>query len=233
MSNSIEDLLILKYQKYHTGEIYKEVPVGQVENKMRKRRIDAILIENKNNEIYERGDYSLVKIKDKIKDNKIHLIEAKKNLGRNVVGQVEVGKYLVESEFKPNKIISVALCAKSHPDIKKYCNKKDIKVKIYNINTKNSDTSIAEQREVKADKNIDYKIDDIRDKPDKKRYGAFKRGWEDATKGKLYNSVNNKKTHTNIGNLFGWIYGECSDEMKKRVWEQYIKNNKMFLDMNW
>lgn len=37
-----------------------------------------------------------------------------------------------------------------------------------------------------------------------------------------------KKTHTNMGNLSGWIYGNCSDEKIEKIWEQYIKNTDKF-----
>jgi hypothetical protein len=45
--------------------------------------------------------------------------------------------------------------------------------------------------------------------------------------------VYRKKTHTNIGNLFGWIYGECPEEVKKEIWNQYSENNKSYLGKRW
>ncbi|MGM0409829.1 MAG: hypothetical protein ACQEQF_03620 [Bacillota bacterium] len=229
MSDSIEDLLILKYQENHPGKIYKEVFVGKVENKMRRRRIDAILIEGKRNEVYERGEYKIAEVKNEIKNEKIHILEAKKNLNRNVIGQVEVGKYLIKNDFEPREIIPVALCANTHPDIKKYCKQKNIKAEIYNMNINNSVSLETDEAKVKEKQ----KVIDKRTSPNREKFGAFKRGWKDAQKGKLYNSVKNKRTHTSIGNLFGWIYGECSNKMKKRVWEQYIKNSREYLDINW
>ena len=236
MPSSIEDLLIKKYHKDYPGKIYKEVSVGKVENKMRQRRIDAILIEGKENEIIDQGEYNLDEVRNEIMGEKIHLIEAKRSLGRYVIGQIEVGEYLVENDFKPNKVISVALCANSHPDIEKYCELKNIKVEIYNINIADEkDCSKNPSKNIKNENNNSNKIaiNDGRKPPDRQRFIAFKRGWKDATKGKLYDSVNNKKTHTNMGNLFGWIYGECPEEMKKRVWEQYIKNNREYLGKEW
>jgi len=52
---SIEDLLISEYSENNSGEIYKEVPVGKIENKKRQRRIDALLIEGNKSKIHEQG----------------------------------------------------------------------------------------------------------------------------------------------------------------------------------
>lgn len=77
-------------------------------------------------------------------------------------------------------------------------------------------------------------IQDHRKTPDGDRLRAFKHGWSDATdKGIMYNSIEESKTHQNMGNLFGWIYGESSDELKKKVWEQYIEVNREFLHKAW
>ena len=40
-------------------------------------------------------------VEKEIEGEIIHVIEAKRKLGRNVIGQIEVGKYLVESDFEP------------------------------------------------------------------------------------------------------------------------------------
>lgn len=236
MPSSIEDLLIKRYHKDHPGRIYKEVPVGKVENKKRQRRIDAILIEGKENEINNQGEYNLYEVRNEIKGEKIHLIEAKRSLGRYVIGQVEVGEFLVENDFKPNRVISVALCAKSHPDLEKYCKLKNIKIEIYNINITDKKESTKKLSKIIKDENDNSNnitVNDGRKPPDRQRFIAFKRGWKDATKGKLYDSIYKKKTHTNMGNLFGWIYGECPEEMKKKVWERYIKNNREHLGKEW
>jgi len=183
MGSNIEDSLILKYHNDYSGKIYKEVPVGRVDNKKRQRRIDAILIEGEENNIYIWGEYSIKQVKKDIKGKKIHLIEAKRRLGRNVIGQVEVGKYLAKKDFDPKEILCIALCGKGHSDLEEYCDNKDIKVKIYKIKYNNTDIDselISEE--------IDN-IKDIRKKPDKSRFVAFLRGWKDATNNNLYNSI--------------------------------------------
>lgn len=36
---------------------------------------------------------------------------------------------------------------------------------------------------------------------------VFMGGWTDAVNGTLYESVLDRKTHANMGNLFSWIFG--------------------------
>lgn len=227
---SIEDSLIIKYHEDHPGTVYKEFKVGKIDNKMRLRRIDAILIEGEEDIIYEQGEYKVEEVRNKVRGSTIHLIEAKKSLGRYVIGQVEVGKYLFKHDFNPQEVIPIALCARSHSDMVEYCNIKDIKVKIYKINNKHSKSNKVAPQESKSS----FKdIDDNRGSPNNYKYSAFKRGWNDAIKGKLYDSIKVKKTHANMGNLFGWIYGDCPDEMIKKVWDSYIENNNKYFDKEW
>jgi hypothetical protein len=42
--------------------------------------------------------------------------------------------------------------------------------------------------------------------------------------GKLYATVGDRKTHANMGNLFGWIFGSQSAEFKAHIWDLYIEN---------
>lgn len=225
---SIEDLLISEYNNNFSGEIYKEVPVGQIEDKNRQRRIDAVLIKNNNNKIHQQGKYNLEEFKQKVKNKKINLIEAKRKLGRAVIGQIEVGMHLFNIDFKPKEIQGVALCSRTNTDIKKYCDLKNIDVVIYPkdklYSNKNNTKASKNKSNSKNNSRGTTEIKDIRNEPDKLRFGSFKRGWNDALDGKLYDTIKEIKTHSNIGNLFGWIYGDCSDEMKERIWNQYIEN---------
>lgn len=72
---------------------------------------------------------------------------------------------------------------------------------------------------------------DIRNfEPSEDHRRVFLGGWTDAVNGKLYTTVLNRKTHANMGNLFGWIYGDQSREFKLAVWYQYcdatLRDNK-------
>nr|AGF93113.1 hypothetical protein FLSS-17_0021 [uncultured organism] len=71
-------------------------------------------------------------------------------------------------------------------------------------------------------------LKDDRSPPDKRRLRAFKTGWTDATKEEpeWYETNKEKRTHQNMGNLFGWVYGEASNAIKEKVWEQYVEINK-------
>jgi len=218
-----EDKLIKKYWKDNPGKLFMEVPVGKVRN--RKRRIDAIIISEKENELCDQHS----DVEEEIEGEIIHVIEAKRRLGRNVIGQIEVGKHLVESDFEPAKVKPVIICGKLHSDLEDYCENQNIEVVKYDIETgnqnqkNNSKTNIAES----------IKVSDNRNPPDTYRFGAFKRGWNNAVSGQLYQSIKTKKTHANMGNLFGWIYGEASDEFKEKAWEQYIENNIQYFEKEW
>ena len=52
--------------------------------------------------------------------------------------------------------------------------------------------------------------------------GAFLGGWTDAVNGKRYATIDIKKTHQNMGNLFGWIFGDKPDEFRRQIWELYL-----------
>ena len=65
---------------------------------------------------------------------------------------------------------------------------------------------------------------DMRRPPDEARRRAFLAGWTDAVSGRLYNSVLYRKTHANMGNLFGWIYGDVSKEFRLATWTRYVEN---------
>ncbi len=64
---------------------------------------------------------------------------------------------------------------------------------------------------------------DIRTRnPQEQHRGAFLRGWNDAARdGRLYKTVLGMKTHANMGNLFGWIYGQQSLDFKLETWYRY------------
>ncbi|MEE8522740.1 MAG: hypothetical protein V3T72_02315, partial [Thermoanaerobaculia bacterium] len=68
---------------------------------------------------------------------------------------------------------------------------------------------------------------DIRDRGPSRDYrAAFLAGWTDAVKGQLYETtVSTKKTHANMGNLFGWIYGEQDREFRLETWYRYLSRS--------
>jgi hypothetical protein len=48
---------------------------------------------------------------------------------------------------------------------------------------------------------------------------VVRRSWEAGT---LYGSVHVVKTHANMGNLFGWIYGDMPEEFREETWARYV-----------
>ncbi len=53
---------------------------------------------------------------------------------------------------------------------------------------------------------------------------AFMGGWTDAVKGNRYDTIDSRKTHANMGNLFGWVFGAKPDDFKIQIWELYLEN---------
>lgn len=53
---------------------------------------------------------------------------------------------------------------------------------------------------------------------------VFMGGWTDAVNRKLYASIGDRKTHKNMGNLCGWIFGQQTGEFKDHIWDLYIAN---------
>lgn len=50
------------------------------------------------------------------------------------------------------------------------------------------------------------------------------RGWDAAVAGALFGSVYKVKTHANMGNLFGWIYGDMPEEFSDATWARYVES---------
>ncbi len=61
--------------------------------------------------------------------------------------------------------------------------------------------------------------------PQSAHRAAFMKGWADAAvKQNRYATIDSHKTHANMGNLFGWIFGDKSEDFKKEIWELYLEN---------
>jgi hypothetical protein len=46
--------------------------------------------------------------------------------------------------------------------------------------------------------------------------------WGNAVAGILYDPIHTTKTHANMGNLFGWIYGDMPEEFREETWVRYV-----------
>jgi hypothetical protein len=66
---------------------------------------------------------------------------------------------------------------------------------------------------------------DIRDRdPQATHRAVFMGDWTDAVNGKRYATIDSRKTHANMGNLFGWIFGKKDEEFRNHIWTLYVEN---------
>lgn len=161
--------------------------------------------------MHTQESYTVAKAEAAIRGATVHLLEAKRTLNRNVIGQVEVGEALLERDFAQAEIVRVAVCADGNEDLQWYCDRKDIRTAIYPVETPTPD------RQPNTGKR-----QDVRKPPDAARQRAFLSGWTAAVNGQLYGTVTSKKTHANMGNLFGWIYGDQPEEFRLETWDRYV-----------
>ena len=73
------------------------------------------------------------------------------------------------------------------------------------------------------EKRLDGRVD-RRKPPDEFRRRAFMNGWDSAVAGILYTTIHTKKTHANMGNLFGWIHGDMPEEFRDETWARYVES---------
>jgi len=102
------------------------------------------------------------------------------------------------------------VCAVPNSDLEAFCRDEGIDVHLY---------PIPHGGELVVDEN-DGRVD-VRRPPDEARRRAFLAGWTEAVGGQLYNSVLHHKTHANMGNLFGWVYGDMPRDFRLRTWARY------------
>lgn len=215
--STLEDRLLQEHSKTNPGKFYLEVPVRRLSEPGRDRRIDAVLIPGMPTQFLELCDYSIAEATEAIRQNCVHVIEAKHALNRGVIGQVLVARHLVARIMKPHEIIMDVVCIKGNPDLEEFCEQTGIDVHLYS-NIKSELHQSGPMHSTPSGR-----IDERR-APDRNRRGAFLTGWTEAAKGRLYGSVRQRKTHANMGNLFGWIYGDMPDEFRLATWKRYVKH---------
>jgi len=210
--NTLEDRLLARYHEEHPGTLFLELEVGGEDPVHRPRRIDGVLVPAGDSVVRPQQGYSRQDALDAIRGQPVHLLEAKRTLNRNVFGQVVAGVDLLRRGFEPSEIVAVAVCADGNLDIQGVCERHGIDVALFKI--QRLDRSHAGETPGDGRK-------EARFAPDEARMRAFLAGWSDAVSGHLYRTVRSKKTHANMGNLFGWIYGDQPDEFRLETWERY------------
>lgn len=63
---------------------------------------------------------------------------------------------------------------------------------------------------------------DIRQDPQNTHRTTFLGDWTDAVNGKRYATIDKRKTHANMGNLFGWIFDKQPQKFKDLIWTLYV-----------
>jgi hypothetical protein len=209
---SLEDRLLDLYLRDNPGHLFLEVEVGQGDENCGPRRLDGLLIPGGESRVCTQGSFSRADIAAAVQGKHVHVLEAKRKLNRTVIGQVQVGVALLERMFAPTSVRGVAVYALGNPDLEWYCREQGIQMAFYPKERRGGG---------RAEKRPDGRVD-RRKQPNEYRRRAFMKGWDNAVAGILYDTIHTTKTHANMGNLFGWIYGDMPDEFRVATWEQYV-----------
>ena len=206
-----EDRLLALYLATNPGHLFLEVEVGHGDEYCGPRRLDGLLVPCVDRHVRAQGTFSRADVAAAVQGQHVQVLEAKRKLNRTVIGQVQVGVALFRREFNPASVHGVAVCALGNPDLEWYCREQNIRTALYPM-----DLPKGVARTLK-----DGRVD-RRKPPDPGRKLAFMRGWDAAVAGTLYGSVHVVKTHANMGNLFGWIYGDMPEEFREATWARYV-----------
>jgi len=219
---TLEDSLLKRYVEDQPGELFLEVEVGSRGPNRGPRRLDGVLIPGPQLHIRPQHSYNLIDLAQAVKGSVVHVLEAKLRLNRSVIGQIEVGMALFEMDFRPGSVIGVAVCADGNVDLEWYCSERNLRTAIY-----------MDMLPLRTGVEITGTggPSDVRQPPDLARKNAFLKGWQDALGGVLYESVRIRKTHANMGNLFGWIYGDKPSEFRDATWDHYAASLEFDRDL--
>lgn len=211
--STFEDRLLKRYFDKNAGTAYLELPISIASEAGRARRIDAVLIRGEPEQVYPQGSYSAEEAAEAIRGREVHVIEAKHALNRGVIGQVIVAKHLIQEAMNPASATMAVVHAHDNPDLRGFCELQGIRVKEYAMGEPESPPWPPGDDPV-----------DVRRPPDEPRRRAFLAGWTRAVNGDLFGSIRRRKTHANMGNLFGWIHGDVPEEFRLETWRRYVEN---------
>ena len=212
---TVEDRLLKAYLEKTGGTLFLEVRVGGSANPLASRRIDGVLIPELETRAYPSGSYDSQQVSEAVEDRTVHLIEATRSLNRGVIGQVVAGSSLFARDFKPARIHPVALCGLGESDLEWACAENGVEAVVLPL-------ELAEPSEDPSSASTPGAARvDHRGETNQAKRTAFLAGWTDAVKGQLYRTNREKKTHANMGNLFGWIYGDQDLDFRIETWDRY------------
>ncbi len=214
---TFEEELLKKYYNQNPGQLYLKVKLGDAGDISEPINIFSLLLEDGSGEILLPEDYTITRLEKKSSGSSIKVIESCPTLNSETAGNLLVISSLVQEQLSPASLKKILLCSESNKNLVDFCDKNNIKVIEY------SDFE-SDNLEVSRERGQE-KFIDIRKKPDESRRRAFLKGWDDAVGGDLYTGAYRYKTHANMGNLFGWIYGDVDEKFRERTWERYIGNS--------
>lgn len=210
---TFEDRLLASYYfEAPPGLLFLEVEVGRGSDN-RPRWLDGLLIPGGAGRVRSQGTFNRADIAAAVQGQHVHLLEADQKLSRTVIGQVQVGVALLKRDFKPASVQGVAVCALGNPDLEWYCREQGIRTALYPMDLPRCEAGIPEGGPV-----------DKRKPPSANSRQAFMMGWDAAVAGRLFNTVHAVKTHENMGNMFGWIYGDKPEWFRQETWEKYVES---------
>ncbi len=215
---TFEERLIDKYFKDLKGDLYLKVELGETEGKNEPITISALLISSAGNNVHLPEDYSNPLLAEAAEGKDVNIIESCHTADGETLGKLLVGTDLVKKRLSPANINRVLLCGQKNVNIEDFARERNIKIIEYEKLNFGGISAAGSKRS--------QKFVDIRKKPDESRKRAFLKGWKDAVSGDIYSGAYDYKTHANMGNLFGWIYGDVNKSFRKQTWERYIDKSE-------
>lgn len=164
--STFEDWLLKKHFDENAGTAFLELPISIASEAGRARRIDAVLIPDGPDLIYQQGDYLRDEAAEAIRGEVVHVIEAKRTLNRGVIGQVMVVKDLIEDAMEPSRVVMSVVYARNNADLAWYCDRHEIECHRYAVQGAPPISEPVNEGRV-----------DRRRIPDERRRAAFLGGW--------------------------------------------------------
>ncbi len=211
---TFEEKLLKNYHNEHGGILYLKVEIDEGEDDS--ITLLGLLLEGKNKEAYLPEDYTASRLFERMRGKEIKIVESCHKASADKIGKIMVEAAIVQDKFSPSEVKKILICSEIGTSLADFCRERGINLVEYEDVDFDSLGKSQRQR--------DENFIDIRKVPDEKRKRAFLKGWEDALKGDLYTGAYQYKTHANMGNLFGWIYGRTSSGFREESWERYIEN---------
>ena len=219
---TFEDQLLARLHQNTPGALYLEVVVGLSDGPSSARRIDGVLIPGPVSTVHPSGSYSREQLAQAVDNQPVHVLEAKRALNRDVIGQALSAAHLMGQDYHPADIHPGVVVSRTHTDLEGVCQTAGIAVYLFSELAPHDPSNTVGTRTGHSNTYEESGRIDARKPGDLARRRAFLSGWAAAANGKLFDTVTAKKTHANMGNLFGWIYGHQSREFQLATWERYL-----------